>query len=71
MANRTIHAELGKLVKAARGERTLAELAAKYSVTPQLVFLWEHGMSKPSPAVLKDLGIVIKYELKPKRGGSK
>jgi len=69
MANRIIHVELAKLIRQARGARTQEELAAKYKVTRQLVFLWEHGLSKPSPAIMKDLGIAVTYELKVKKNG--
>lgn len=48
-------------VKARMGLDTVKEFAAKIGVAPQMVYMLASGQRKPSPAILKKMGLKVAY----------
>jgi Helix-turn-helix len=48
-------------VKARMGTDTVKEYAEKIGVAPQMVYMLISGQRKPSPAILKKMGLKVAY----------
>jgi DNA-binding transcriptional regulator YiaG len=53
--------ELPILLRKLRGETSMEEFGRPYAASRQLVYQWEVGRSRPTPAVLEQMGIEVIY----------